>query len=93
MIVVTWTVSDDLVRKLSLDMQEGGNNLAKREVIEWTPVPGAQDMSINKTEFKVENLKSDKQYTFRMDMRRQGEEDLASCPDCYVYSSTGRSAR
>ena len=73
MIVVTWTVSDEQVTKLSLDLQEGGNSVAKREVIEWTPVPGAQDMSIDKTEFKVENLKSDKQYTLRMDMRRPGE--------------------
>ena len=79
-IVVTWTVTDEQVTKLSLEMREGDGG--------WSSVPGATDMSTSTTEFKVENLKADKKYTFRLDMRRPGEERPS-----YVESNTGRSGQ
>ena len=83
MIIVTWTVTDEIVTKLSLEIQEGGNSA-------WEAVIGATDMSTFKSEFKVKNTKAHQKYKFRMDMRRPGEE--GSCFPCYVYSNTGRFA-
>ena len=77
-IVVTWTVTDEQVTKLSLEMQEGDGG--------WYSVPGATNMDTSKTEFKVENLKADKTYRFRLDMRRPGENSPS-----YVESNIGRS--
>ena len=88
-IIVTWTVFDETVTMLSIEMQEGGNARAKRNV-GWRPVPGASDLNKSETEFKVENLKSDKAYKFRVGMLRPGE-DLSTCEQaCYVETESGR---
>lgn len=76
-ILVTWTITDTAVTTLSLEIQEGGEG-------EWKPVDGASEMSKSKTEFKVTDLKADKSYRFRMDMRRPGETNPV-----YVLSDTG----
>ena len=80
-IIVTWTVTDTKVTKLSLEIQKGGEGGDSG----WERVPGASDMSTSKTEFKVENLKADEKYLFRMDMRRPGE-----MIPVYVQSNMGR---
>ena len=77
-IVVTWTVTDGNVTKLSLEMQEG-------RVGDWSPVPGATNMNTSITELKVENLKADKKYRFRLDMRSPGEKKPS-----YVESNIGQ---
>ena len=78
-IIVIWTVTDEKVTKLSLEFQEGGEG-------GWAPVIGASDMRIFTTELKVENLKHDRKYRFRLDMRRTGEDSPS-----YVESNIGRS--
>ena len=89
-VIVTWTVLDKGVTKLSIEMQEGESSKAKRAVAGWQPVPGASDLDMSKTEFKVENLKPDKVYRFRVGMIRAGE-DLSTCGQaCYVESEPGR---
>ena len=76
-ILVTWTVSDPAVTKLSLEIQEGGEG-------QWEPVEGASGLSRSTTEFKVTGLKADKKYRFRMDMRRPGKQNPV-----YVFSEAG----
>ena len=76
-IVVTWTVTDNLVNKLKLEILEEGR---------WSAVSGASDMTTSTTEFTVENLKGDAKYKFRLDMRRPGENNPT-----YVESNEGRS--
>ena len=76
-ILVTWTVTDPAVATLSLEMQEGGEG-------QWKPVEGASGLSRSTTEFKVTDLKTDKSYRFRMDMRRPGEQNAV-----YVLSEEG----
>ena len=78
-ILVTWTVTDPAVTTLSLEIQEGGEG-------EWEFVKGASDLSRSTTEFKVTDLKADKRYRFRMDMRRPGEHNPV-----YVLSEIGMS--
>ena len=78
-IVVTWTVTDNLVNKLKLEILEDGKG-------SWSAVSGASDMTTSTTEFKVENLKADAKYKFRLDMRRPGENNPT-----YVESNEGRS--
>ena len=81
MIIVKWKVTDDKVTKLRLEIQKGGEGGDSG----WQGVPGASDISKSKTEFKVENLKADEKYRFRMDMRRPGEATPA-----YVESNIGK---
>ena len=89
-IIVTWIVFDKGVTKLSIEMQEGESTKVKRVVGGWQPVPGASDLDTSQTEFKVENLKSDKVYRFRVGMIRDGEY-LSTCGQaCYVESEPGR---
>ena len=89
-IIVTWTVFDKDVTKLSIEMQEVESTKVKRAVGGWQPVPGASDLDTSQTEFKVENLKPDKVYRFRVGMIRQGE-DLSTCGQaCYVESEPGK---
>ena len=76
-ILVTWTVTDPAVTKLSLEIQEGGEG-------QWEPVKGASGLSRTRTEFKVTGLKADKRYRFRMDMRRPGEQNPV-----FVYGDEG----
>jgi len=76
-ILVTWTVTDKSVTTLNLEMQEGGEG-------QWELVPGGSDMSTAETELKVTDLDPDKSYRFRIDMRRQGEQNPV-----YVLSNTG----
>ena len=76
-IVVTWTVTDNLVNKLKLEILEEGR---------WSAVSDASDMTISTTEFTVENLKAEAKYKFRLDMRRPGENNPT-----YVESNEGRS--
>ena len=76
-IVVTWTVTDNLVKKLKLEILEEER---------WSAVSGASDMTTSTTEFTVENLKGDAKYKFRLDMRRPGENNPT-----YVESNEGRS--
>ena len=76
-IVVTWTVTDNLVNKLKLEILEEGR---------WSAVSGASDMTTSTTEFTVENLKGDAKYKFRLDMRRPGENNPT-----FVESNEGRS--
>lgn len=78
-ILVTWTVTDPLVTTVSLEIQEGGEG-------QWQPVAGASGLSKSTTEFKVTDLKADKTYRFRMDMRRPGEQKPV-----YVFSESGKS--
>ena len=78
-IVVTWTVTDNLVNKLNLEFLEDGEG-------RWLVVPGASDMTTSTTQFKVKNLKADAKYKFRLDMRRPGENDPT-----YVESNEGGS--
>jgi len=85
-IIVTWTVIDKKVTRLSLEIQEGGAGGDSG----WKHVPGASDMNTSKTEFKVENLKAEETYLFRMDMRRPGEEEFDPCNACYVISNKGK---
>ncbi|XP_073256452.1 uncharacterized protein [Porites lutea] len=67
-IVVTWTVTDNLVNKLKLEVLDYGEG-------SWSPVSGASDMTTSTTQFKVTNLKADAKYKFRLDMRRPGENN------------------
>lgn len=67
-ILVTWSVTDPLVTTVSLEIQEGGEG-------QWQLVAGASGLSASTTEFKVTDLKADKSYRFRMDMRRPGEQN------------------
>ena len=76
-ILVTWSVTDPLVTTVSLEIQEGGEG-------QWQLVAGASGLSASTTEFKVTDLKADKSYRFRMDMRRPGEQNPV-----YVLSNTG----
>ena len=76
-ILVTWTVTDKDVTILNLEIQEGANG-------QWEPVPGGNGLSTSETELKVTDLKADKSYRFRMDMRRPGEQNPV-----YVLSNTG----
>ena len=78
-IVVVWTLTDDLINKLKLEILED-------EEGSWSVVSGASDMTISTTEFKVENLKAEAKYKFRLDMRRSGENKPT-----YVESNEGRS--
>ena len=78
-IVVTWTVTDNLVNKLRLEVLDYGEG-------SWSPVSGASDMTTSTTQFKVTNLKADAKYKFRLDMRRPGEDSPK-----YVESNEGRS--
>lgn len=78
-IVITWTVRDKQVIKLSLEIQEGGEG-------DWSPIAVATGMNIHKTEFKIQNLKAEVRYMFRLDMRRPGEDNPS-----YVESNLGRS--
>lgn len=78
-IVITWTVRDKQVIKLSLEIQEGGEG-------DWAPIAAATGMNIHKTEFKVQNLKAEVRYRFRLDMRRPGEEN-----PLYMESNLGKS--
>ena len=78
-IVVTWTVTDNLVNKLKLEILEDGEG-------SWSAVSGARDMTTYTTEFTVENLKADAKYKFRLDMRRPGENSPT-----YVESNEGGS--
>lgn len=77
-ILVTWTVTDPLVTTVSLEFQEGGGS-------QWEPVEGASGLSAPIAEFKVTDLKADKSYRFRMDMRRPGEQNPV-----YVLSESGK---
>lgn len=77
-ILVTWTVTDPLVTTVSLEFQEGGDS-------QWEPVAGASGLSPPTAEFKVTDLKADKSYRFRMDMRRPGEQNPV-----YVLSESGK---
>lgn len=77
-ILVTWTVTDPLVTTVSLEFQEGGNS-------QWEPVAGATGLSAATAEFKVTDLKADKSYRFRMDMRRPG-----GLNPVYVPSASGK---
>ena len=43
-------------------------------------------MNIHKTEFKIQDLKAEVRYMFRLDMRRPGEDNPS-----YVESNLGRS--
>ena len=92
-VLVTWTVTDEKVTKLSLDVQEGDARIKREEGGKggWKRVAGATGMGTNRTEFKVEDLSADEKYKFRMDMRRPGEEGLNPCEACYVESNVGRS--
>ncbi|KAL9964651.1 hypothetical protein ACROYT_G028325 [Oculina patagonica] len=67
-ILVRWTVRDPAVTTLRLEIQEG-------EEGQWKPVKGASALSRSTTEFKVTDLKADKSYSFRMDLRRPGEQN------------------
>ena len=78
-IMVTWTVTDQAVTTLSLEIQEGGEG-------QWKPVKGAGSLGRSTTEFKVTDLNADKKYRFRMDMRRPGEKNPV-----YVLSKIGKS--
>lgn len=79
-ILVTWSVTDPLVTTVSLEIQEGGEG-------QWQLVAGASGLSASTTEFKVTDLKADKSYRFRMDMRRPGEQNPV-----YVFSESGKGA-
>ncbi|XP_078351544.1 uncharacterized protein LOC144636256 isoform X3 [Oculina patagonica] len=74
-IMVTWTVIDPAVTTLSLEINEGGEG-------QWKPVKGASGLSKSTKDFKVTDLKADKKYRFRMDMRRPEEQNPV-----YVYSN------
>lgn len=90
-IILTWTVTDEKVRSLVIEMTEGSFR-PKRELPVWKQVPGSSGITIVDTEFKVEDLNADKAYTFRVGMARDGE-DLDSClAACYVYSDPVSSA-
>ena len=65
---------------MSLEIQEG-------EEGHWQLVEGASGLSATTTEFKVTDLKADKSYRFRMDMRRPGEQNPV-----YVFSESGKDA-
>lgn len=79
-ILVTWSVTDPLVTTVSLEIQEGGEG-------QWQLVAGASGLSASTTEFKVTDLKADKSYRLRMDMRRPGEQNPV-----YVFSESGKGA-
>lgn len=79
-ILVTWSVTDPLVTTVSLEIQEGGEG-------QWQLVAEASGLSASTTEFKVTDLKADKSYKFRMDMRRPGEQNPV-----YVFSESGKGA-
>lgn len=76
-ILVTWTVTDQAVTTLSLEIQEGGEG-------QWEPVKDASNLRKSTTEFKVTDLNADKSYKFRMDMRRPGEQNPT-----FVYGNVG----
>lgn len=78
-IMVTWTVADPAVKTVRLEIQEGGEG-------EWQPVAGASVLTKSTKEFKVTDLKDDKSYRFRMDMRRTGKQNPV-----YVWSEVGKS--
>lgn len=78
-ILVTWTVTDEAVITLSLEIQEGREG-------EWKPVSGASGLGRSTTEFNVTDLNPEKNYRFRMDMRRPGETNAV-----FVYSNLGMS--
>ena len=67
-------------------MQEGGEG-------QWKPVKGASGLSRSTAEFKVTDLKVDKSYRFRMDMRRPGQQNPVfvlseagtSCQRCRIF--------
>ena len=77
-ILVSWRVTDKEVTTLNLEMQEGGEG-------QWEPVEGASGLSTPTTEFKVTDLRPDKTYRFRLDMRRPGEQHPV-----YVVSEVGK---
>lgn len=77
-ILVTWTVTDKEVTTLNLEMQEGGES-------QWEPVEGSSGLSKPTTEFKVTDLRTDKTYRFRLDMRRPGKQHPV-----YVFSEVGK---
>ena len=76
-IVVEWTIEDQVVTTLSLEIQQGGEG-------QWEPVTGASNMSRSIKQCKVTDLKADERYRFRMDMRRPGEQIPV-----YVFSDLG----
>ena len=78
---MTWTVTDPAVATLSLEIKEGGDG-------QWKPVEGASGLSRSTTEFKVTDLKVDKSYRFRMDMRRTGQQNPV-----FVLSEAGTSCQ
>ena len=65
---------------MSIEIQEG-------EEGQWQLVTGASGLSASTTELKVTDLKADKSYRFRMDMRRPGEQNPV-----YVFSESGEVA-
>ena len=65
---------------VSLEIQEGGEG-------QWQLVAGASGLGSPITDFKVADLKADKSYKFRMDMRRPGEKYPV-----YVFSESGKDA-
>ena len=86
-ILVTWTITDQAVTTLTLEIQEGGVVRSRREGEgQWKPVKGAERLDRSTTEFKVTDLNADKKYRFRMDMRRPGEKN-----PFYVLSEKGTS--
>ena len=86
-ILVTWTITDQVVTTLSLEIQEGVVVRSRREGEgQWKPVKGAERLDRSTTEFKVTDLNADEKYRFRMDMRRPGEKN-----PFYVLSEIGKS--
>lgn len=75
--MVEWTIEDKVVRRLNLEIQEGGEG-------DWKPVSGASNMSTSLTRFIVGDLRVEEVYRFRMDMRRPREQTPA-----YVFSDVG----
>ncbi|KAL9964644.1 hypothetical protein ACROYT_G028318 [Oculina patagonica] len=73
-IMVTWTVGDPAVKTVSLEIQEGGEG-------QWKSVAGARGLIRSAKELKVTDLKAEKSYRFRMDMRRPGKQNPV-----YVWS-------
>lgn len=67
LILVEWTIEDKVVRRLNLEIQEGGDG-------DWKPVSGASNMSTSIKRFTVGDLRVEEVYRFRVDMRRPREQ-------------------
>ena len=78
-ILVEWTIEDKEVRKLNLEIQQGGEGA-------WKPVSGASNVDTSLKHFTVTGLRVEEIYRFRMDMRRPREQNPV-----YVYSDVGTS--